>query len=811
MAVMAALLTPIFGGVYAADSPAEGTINGDCTLNVQSNNQKNEPDIDKKGNNITFASTTTAKQDMIKAKEGKTLTITGYHDLNFKDNLTDGTVNTALLASQGSNVTVQVDNNINFGSSDKEFKADQGFHAEGGKLDVTANNIYGNVRAYGFLMAQNWDGGQVGSLTVHANQDVNLTSTYAGLMTVSIFHHSSDTDESGKTKVITNSLTADNTINLRVTGKGSNTAVINLYDGNYGEIPKGDAQLTVSGKKGVSIISDYGQGILSLLTNNTDVQNPNVGTTTITSDEGDVVIQVKNEAVFSSVENNSTGKIDIAGNNIKLLSQDSKAISLSGKSQMTLAANKDQGTITISGKETAASVGTGSKLTIGDGTHDTFVNVTGQFDISGGTVTVADKTTTVVDASSLKGNSLVSVSGGTFEAEEGAKLIVKGAATGDILYTKDGDNKLTFWGAQNTSFDNPFQYLSTDGKVLAGITDANKEGIAGYAASGVAIAATEKNDENMISLIKSGKESYNGALGIGQAGGIQHSTYAVTGLFTDALADHDNTKAKDLWAKGFHSKENIDGLSFAGGGLSLDTQYNGTVVGMDVYQNEHTTAGVALTYADGNISSSNGGVYTKNDATYVGASLYGLKDLGSYRLVADLSYVGGSHDITQYNNGQVITAKPDTEAWTLGVKAMKDYTVGQGLLTPYVGLRYLRLTTDKYTSSAGLFYDKETQDLYLLPVGVDYSLQMNRGSWILKPYAGLSYIWTMGDRNANQTVTYGTATDGFAYDISDAGSFLGKLGLSASKGDYSFGVGYAYQNGSTTDSHTWTVQASYAF
>lgn len=101
-------------------------------------------------------------------------------------------------------------------------------------------------------------------------------------------------------------------------------------------------------------------------------------------------------------------------------------------------------------------------------------------------------------------------------------------------------------------------------------------------------------------------------------------------------------------------------LGFEGGGLSLDTQYNGTVVGIDLYQKDNTTAGAAIAYADGNSSSSDGGAYTRNDATYLGASLYGLKDLGGYRLAADLSYVGGSHDIIQYNAGKVITAKLDT-------------------------------------------------------------------------------------------------------------------------------------------------------
>lgn len=806
MAVMAALLTPAFGGVSANEPQLKGQISGDYEL-------KGTKTIDDTKNSLTIARTEESNRDIIiKVKEKGSMTISGYKDLNFVDNLKDTVpnANTALLAPQGSEATVSAIN-INFGTKEKVFKANQGFHAEGGTIAVTADNIYGNVRASGFLKAQNCEGGQAGSLTVHANQDVNLTSNYGGLMTADI-SYKSDT-------AITNKLTADGNINLQVTGNGGQfTSVVNLSDSTNG---KGDANLTIDGKKGVSIISSgIGRGVVSQITNNKDTQNANVGTTTITSAEGDVNIQAKDEAVYSSTivkstgfHSNSTAKLDIAGNNVNLLSQDKAAISLSGNSQMTLQTNKDKGIISISGKDIAASVGSGSTLDIGDANHDTTVNLKGQLVANGGTITVADKTTTVVDAASLKDKPLVSVTdGGKFTAEGNAKLVIQEATTGDTLYlyTKDDhqESSVDFW---HTGFDNPFQYLDQNGKVNAGITDANKDSIVGYIVPTIAIAATNKNDKTPSSLLKTGKGAWNSAVGIGQVGGIQHSTYAVTGLFTDALSDHENTPAKDLWAKGFHSKENIDGLGFDGGVLSLDTQYNGTVVGMDVYQNENTTAGVAITYADGNISSFNGVSHTKNDATYLGASLYGLKDLGSYRLAADLSYVGGSHDITQHAAGQVITAKPDTEAWTLGVKALKDYDLGNGTLTPSVGLRYLRLTTDGYTSSVGLSYDKENQNLFLLPVGVDYSLPLKRGNWTLKPYTGVSYIWTMGDRNTDQTVSYGNVADTFSYDVSDAGSFLCKAGLSAFKEDYTFGIGYAYQTGSSVDSQTWTVQASYAF
>lgn len=758
--------------------------------------------------------------DIISVSKGTSLKIQNLGSLNFKEELDPTTkpvsVDAALKAFEGASVTMNV-KNLNFGSEDKVLKADQGLHAFGGTIDVTADNIYGNVRGSGFLMNQsvNDNDGTVhqGKLTVHATQNIDLTSNYLTLVGTQSYQQTP-----GESGTAVSKITADGTIALHVTGSESGYAVVNAFAGSYRGNPPGtgDVALTIAGKKGVTLMSDHGLGVYSGL--NIGDSDDNQANIHIKSEDGDVSILSESNAIYATVKNNNpntlaASHIDVSGANVNVVSRNGTALLLGRNATVNVGTNKNQGVVQISGKERAADVGHGSQLTIGNGTNDTTIQLSGRINVAdGGTVTVKDKTTTVIDADSLGGNALVSVGGtGKFTAEENAKLVVKGADTGAALYSKGDTSSLAFWQAKNTSFDNPFQYLDDAGKVKAGITEANQQGIAGYIAPSVAIAATGKNDKKMSAFLRNGKTSYNDAIGIGQAGGIEHSTYAVTGLFTDALTDRENTPEKDLWAKGFHSKENIDGLGFEGGGLSLDTQYNGTVVGMDLYRKANTTAGVAIAYADGNSSSSDGVAYTRNDATYLGASLYGLKDLGGYRLAADLSYVGGSHDIIQYNADKVITAKPDTEAWTLGVKAMKDYDLGEGILTPYAGLRYLRLTTDSYTSSAGLSYDKENQNLFLLPIGVDYSLHLNRGSWDVKPYAGLSYIWTMGDRNADQTVSFGTASDVFSYDVADAGSFLGKVGVTASKGVCTFGVGYAYQTGSSVDSSTWTLQASYAF
>lgn len=765
--------------------------------------------------------------DIISVSKGTFLKIQNLDSLNFKEELDSTTakqsVDGALKAFEGASVTMNV-KNLNFGSKDDVLKADQGLHAYGGTIDVTADNIYGNVRGSGFLMNQSVNDGTVhqGILTVHATQNIDLTSNYRTLVGTQSYQQTPGDNGTAVSKI-----TADGTIALHVTGSepnAANAAVVNVVATSWkggrqdSLMGGGNVDLTIAGKKGVTLMSDHGIdgiGVSSIL--NIGKNDANQAKIAIKSTEGDVSILSDGNAIQATVKNDqntqAASHIEVSGANVNVVSRNGTAVLLARNATVNVGTNKNQGVVHISGKELAADVGHGSQLTVGNGMNDTTIQLSGRINVAdGGIVTVADKTTTVIDADSLGVKALVSVGGtGTFTAEGNAKLVVKGADTGVALYKKEGTSTIDFWQAKNTSFDNPFQYLDDAGTVKAGITEANQQGIAGYIAPAVAIAATGKNDKKMAAFLRNGKTSYNDAIGIGQAGGIEHSTYAVTGLFTDALTDREKAPEKDLWAKGFHSKENIDGLGFEGGGLSLDTQYNGTVVGMDLYRKANTTAGVAIAYADGNSSSSDGVAYTKNDATYLGASLYGLKDLGGYRLAADLSYVGGSHDITQYNADKVITAKPDTEAWTLGVKAMKDYDLGEGILTPYAGLRYLRLTTASYTSSAGLSYDKENQNLFLLPIGVNYSLHLNRGSWDVKPYAGLSYIWTMGDRNADQTVSFGTASDVFSYDVADAGSFLGKVGVTASKGACTFGVGYAYQTGSSVDSSTWTLQASYAF
>ena len=48
-------------------------------------------------------------------------------------------------------------------------------------------------------------------------------------------------------------------------------------------------------------------------------------------------------------------------------------------------------------------------------------------------------------------------------------------------------------------------------------------------------------------------------------------------------------------------------------------------------------------------------------------------------------------------------------------------------------------------------------------------------------------------------------------DIADAGSWYGRLGVQAAKGNFTYGVAYQYQHGASVQSNTWTAAVRYHF
>lgn len=133
-----------------------------------------------------------------------------------------------------------------------------------------------------------------GKLTVHANQNIDLISNYRTLVGTQSYQQTP-----GESGTAVSKITADGTIALHVTGSESGQAVVNVVATSWGGpdqlVGGGDVDLTIAGKKGVTLRSDHGIGVNSSL--NIGGSDANQAKIAITSEEGDVSILSSGNAI----------------------------------------------------------------------------------------------------------------------------------------------------------------------------------------------------------------------------------------------------------------------------------------------------------------------------------------------------------------------------------------------------------------------------------------------------------------------------------------------------------------------------------
>ena len=261
-----------------------------------------------------------------------------------------------------------------------------------------------------------------------------------------------------------------------------------------------------------------------------------------------------------------------------------------------------------------------------------------------------------------------------------------------------------------------------------------------------------------------------------------------------------------IWAQYIHNKDKVDNM----GGVSYDGQYNGFIIGGDFADRGKYSSGIAFSYGSGDST----GSASKNEFDFWGLSYYGGIQNGDTNLIFDVGYSKTSSDVKG-----VIKAEPDTQVISMGVKGEKLISNGHGTsYVPYAGLRYMNIDTDSYNGSidgkTAAHYSTDKADLWLLPVGISISHEsVTAGGWKVRPTADIAYVWTLGDKNTAMDITVPgvNATDRLGYDIMDSGFFVGKLGLEAEKGDWTYGLGYACQNGSHAQNSQFMLNVTYSF
>lgn len=468
-------------------------------------------------------------------------------------------------------------------------------------------------------------------------------------------------------------------------------------------------------------------------------------------------------------------------------------------------------------------------------------------DVANGSITVDGSLTTALTTVPANGsvkfadNSMLMVNASKISATQAA---ITGVATADIsanskLYIDNAEKDKTYkiidgtvanWNVDNILSNNKLLKFTVDTdantvtttsrSVKAAYGDAVIAGdvydaavlVGGAAADFVAKAADEHVNADTATQVS----AFNSAAALSELAGVEHGTYAASNLFTDAISEHmsltnEKDHDSDIWAKYIHSKENVDGLAVAGADSKYDVNYNGIVVGADLYKNGKATIGAALSYVDGSVKGNTLAARTENDATYYGASIYGGIQNEDSSVIGDISYLHGKNDITQRNSGTALTADAKSDAFSIGVRAEKTLKAGVGKFVPYAGIRYMHLGTGNYNNSIGMSYDGDDMNLWLLPVGVKYSADVKAGGWTIRPIAEVGYVWNMGDRDATQTVSLNGASNGFGYDVADNGSYIGRFVVEAEKANVTYGLGYEYQKGDSVKANKWMANVNWSF
>ena len=445
-----------------------------------------------------------------------------------------------------------------------------------------------------------------------------------------------------------------------------------------------------------------------------------------------------------------------------------------------------------------------------------------------GSVKFADNSMLMVNASKISDTQAAITGVATADISANSKLYIDNAEK-DKTY-KIIDGTVANWNVDNILSNNKLLKFTVDTdantvtttsrSVKAAYGDAVIAGdvydaavrAGGVAADFVAKAADEHVNADTATQVS----AFNSAAALSELAGVEHGTYAASNLFTDAISEHmsltnEKDHDSDIWAKYIHSKENIDGLAVVGADSKYDVNYNGIVVGADLYKNGKATIGAALSYVDGSVKGNTLAARTENDATYYGVSIYGGIQNEDSAVICDISYLHGKNDITQRNSGTTLTADAKSDAFSIGVRAEKSLKAGVGKFVPYAGIRYMHLGTGNYNNSIGMSYDGDDMNLWLLPVGVKYSADVKAGSWTIRPIAEIGYVWNMGDRDATQTVSLNGASNGFGYDVADNGSYIGRFVVEAEKANVTYGLGYEYQKGDSVKANKWMANVNWSF
>ena len=253
----------------------------------------------------------------------------------------------------------------------------------------------------------------------------------------------------------------------------------------------------------------------------------------------------------------------------------------------------------------------------------------------------------------------------------------------------------------------------------------------------------------------------------------------------------------NLWADVSGERYEADGLAH-GAEFKADMGY--AAFGGDIALGQDYTVGAAFQYGKGTLRSDVSSI--RNEIDSYGFALYGAKDFGAAKVVAEASYLWTENDITASQTA--LNQSVDANVWSVGIRGQHAFKAGAFTFTPSVGVRYSHLETDAMTIGA-VNVEKQKQDLIQVPLALRVTAgETNAAGWQLAPFFKVAYVPTFGDKEI-EVLSHET-------DVIDTNPVQSAFGLRAQNGNLLLNADFTVGGGKDgTSSVGGKIGVKYAF
>lgn len=398
---------------------------------------------------------------------------------------------------------------------------------------------------------------------------------------------------------------------------------------------------------------------------------------------------------------------------------------------------------------------------------------------------------TLVESLTMKEGSKVHFADVALASEKGSEVVINvdesiATSVDNVLYTavrNEGD-KVSYTFTQRSAED-------LDEVGLGDVDDTEALGDISHQDDDASEYIKGFLDESNTSIDSTNRsQQINAAMNLAAAAGVQTVAIDSAAMGIDAAAKrasliNDFAEGGVLFAEATGKRFEMGGSSDFG---AIKADLGGIVVGGEYTMNDWTFGALA-NLGTGTVRGQDTNSGVKNDVDYYGVQAYAAKRFGSFNVVGQVGYVTTSNDVS-HATAALDKADIDADVMSVGVRGEMRFDLTQNTrLVPYVGVNYLRVSTDGFHTKQGLEVKDQDQDIVTIPVGVKFAGDMQTASgWKWTPSMDIGYVAALGDRDTDARTKVGATTVHTSMDVWSESVVRTSFGLKAQKENWGFGV-----------------------